>query len=204
VQGIFKWGGVAASVILILFAIGSIGAGIWGIHYTRDQLKLEQITGTPDMTPSAIKTEAQQAGLTNVDLPTCSVAGDAVNTGKEAKCFASYMRIHTLLATGGQTYSQMGQYLDANGNQTSDTAKAAKDPKTGKPVPNQARDVWVTYTALSTALNTSYFAETVGVFGIVMGIALLLVGIGFLVLVLGGIERKSTTAATPTPAGAKT
>jgi hypothetical protein len=204
VQGIFKWGGVAASVILILFAIGSIGAGIWGIHYTRDQLKLEQITGTPDMTPSAIKTEAQQAGLTNVDLPTCSVAGEAVNTGKEAKCFASYMRIHTLLATGGQTYSQMGQYLDANGNQTSDTAKAAKDPKTGKPVPNQARDVWVTYTALSTALNTSYFAETVGVFGIVMGIALLLVGIGFLVLVLGGIERKSTTAATPTPAGAKT
>jgi hypothetical protein len=132
------------------------------------------------------------------------VAGEAVNTGKEAKCFASYMRIHTLLATGGQTYSQMGQYLDANGNQTSDAAKAAKDPKTGKPVPNQARDVWVTYTALSTALNTSYFAETVGVFGIVMGIALLLVGIGFLVLVLGGIERKSTTAATPTPAGAKT
>jgi hypothetical protein len=204
VQGIFKWGGVAASVILILFAIGSIGAGIWGIHYTRDQLKLEQITGTPDMTPSAIKTEAQQAGLTNVDLPTCSVAGDAVNTGKEAKCFASYMRIHTLLATGGQTYSQMGQYLDANGNQTSDAAKAAKDPKTGKPVPNQARDVWVTYTALSTALNTSYFAETVGVFGIVMGIALLLVGIGFLVLVLGGIERTPTTAATPTPAAAKT
>jgi hypothetical protein len=203
VQGIFKWGGVAASVILILFAIGSIGAGIWGIHYTRDQLKLEQITGTPDMTPSAIKTEAQQAGLTNIDLPTCSIAGEAVDTGKEAKCFASYMRIHTLLATGGQTYSQMGQYLDANGNQTSDPAKAAKDPKTGKPVPNQARDVWVTYTALSTALNTSYFAETVGVFGIVMGIALLLVGIGFLVLVLGGIERKPTTAATPTPTAAK-
>ena len=97
----------------------------------------------------------------------------------------------------------MGQYLDANGNQTSDTAKAAKDPKTGKPVPNQARDVWVTYTALSTALNTSYFAETVGVFGLVRGIALL-VGIGFLVLVLGGIERTPTTAATPTPAAAKT
>jgi hypothetical protein len=36
------------------------------------------------------------------------------------------------------------------------------------------------------------------VFGIVMGIALLLVGIGFLVLVLGGIERKPATAATPT------
>ena len=115
-RGIFKWGGIAASVILIAFGIGSIGAGVFGIHYTRDQLKLEQITGTPDMTPSAIKTEAQQAGLTNVDLPTCSVAGEKVDTGKEAKCFASYMRIHTLEASGGQTYAQMGQYLDANGN----------------------------------------------------------------------------------------
>jgi len=200
VQGVFKWGGIAASVILILFGIGSIGAGVWGIQYTRDQLELEQITGSPDMTPGAIETEAQQAGLTNVDLPTCSVAGEKVDTGSEAKCFASYMRIHTLEATGGQTYAQMGQYLDANGNQTSDAAKAAKDPKTGKPVPNQARDIWVTYTAISTALNTSYFAEAVGVFGIIIGVALLLVGIGFLVLVLGGIERRPATAGSPSPA----
>ena len=91
----------------------------------------------------------------------------------------------------------MGQYLDANGNQTSDPAKAAKDPKIGKPVPNQARDVWVTYTALSTALNTSFFPKTVGVFGIVMGIALLLVGIGFLVLTLGVIEQKPAADAAP-------
>jgi len=200
VQGVFKWGGIAASVILILFGIGSIGAGIWGIHYTRDQLRQEQIVGSPDMTPSAIETEAEQAGLTNVPLPSCSVAGEKVDTGQEAKCFASYMRVHTLEATGGQTYAQMGQYLDANGNQTSDPAKAAKDPKTGKPVPNQARDIWVTYTAISTALNTSYFAEAVGVFGIIMGVALLLVGIGFLVLVLGGMERRPATAASPSPA----
>jgi hypothetical protein len=152
VQGIFKWGGVAASVILILFAIGSIGAGIWGIHYTRDQLKLEQIVGSPDMTPSAIKTEAQQAGLTNVDLPTCSVAGETVDTGEEAKCFASYMRVHTLEATGGQVYSEMPRFLDKNGKPTSDEAQAAKDPATGAPVANHARDLWVTYTALSTAL----------------------------------------------------
>jgi len=200
VQGVFKWGGIAASVILILFGIGSIGAGIWGIHYTRDQLRQEQIVGSPDMTPSAIETEAEQAGLTNVPLPSCSVAGEKVDTGQEAKCFASYMRVHTLEATGGQTYAQMGQYLDADGNQTSDPAKAAKDPKTGKPVPNQARDIWVTYTAISTALNTSYFAEAVGVFGIIMGVALLLVGIGFLVLVLGGMERRPATAASPSPA----
>ena len=50
---------------------------------------------------------------------------------------------------------------------------------------------------VSTALNTSFFAETVGVFGIVMGIALLLVGIGFLVLTLGVIEQKPEADAAP-------
>jgi hypothetical protein len=200
VRSTFKWGGIAASVILILFGVGSIGAGIWGIHYTRDQLKLEQIVGSPDMTPDAIKTEVQQAGLTNVDLPTCSVAGETVDTGSEAKCFGSYMRIHTLLATGGQVYAEMPRFLDKDGKPTNDEAQAAKDPATGAPVANHARDIWVTYTSLSTALNTSYFAETVGVFGIIMGIALLLVGIGFLVLVLGGMEAKPETAATPSPA----
>ena len=203
-SSIFKWGGIAASVILIIFAVGSIGVGIWGINYTRDHLKQEQIVGSPDMTPSAIKTEAQQAGLTNVSLPTCSVANQTVDTGSEAKCFASYMRIHTLEASGGQTYSQMGRFLDKNGKPTSDESQAAKDPKTGAPVSNQARDIWVTYTALSTALNTSYLAESIGVFGIVMGIALLLVGIGFLVLVLGVLEPKPATAVAPTAAPANT
>jgi hypothetical protein len=156
------------------------------------------------MTPSAIKSEAQKAGLTNVSLPTCSIANQTVNTGSEAKCFASYMRIHTLEATGGQTYAEMGRFLDKNGKPTSDENQAAKDPKTGQPVENGLRNLWVTETALTTALNVSYFAESIGVFGIVMGIALLLTGIGFLVLVLGGLERKEPAAsAAPTPATAK-
>ena len=192
---LFEYGGIAASVILIAFGAGSIALGAWGMNNVRDNLKLEQITGSPDMTPSAIKTEAQQAGLTNVSLPTCNVAGEKIDTGSEARCFASYMRIHTLEATDGQVYSEMGRFLDANGNQTSDEAQAAKDPKTGAPVANHARDIWVTYTALSTALNTSYFAERVGVFGIVMGVALLLTGIGFLILTLGGALRQRDAAA---------
>ena len=46
--------------------------------------------------------------------------------------------------------------------------------------------MWVTETALTTALNTSFFAERVAYFSIVMGVALLLTGIGFLVLTVGG------------------
>jgi len=201
---IFKWGGIAASVILIAFGIGSIAVGGWGISYTRDQLQKEQIVGSPDMTPDAIKSEGEKAGLTNVDYPTCDVAGETVDTGQEAKCFASYMRIHALEATGGQSYAEMGRFLDENGKPTSDESQAAKDPKTGQPVENGLRNLWVNETALATALNVSFFAEMIGVFSIVMGIALLLTGIGFLVLTLGGLERGRAPETAPAPATAKT
>ena len=196
---IFKWGGIAASIMLIAFGAGSLALGVWGVNNVRDNLKLEQITGSPDMTPAAIKAEGKKAGLTGVTYPTMSVAGETIDTGAEAHAFASYMRIHALEATGGQTYSQMGRFLDVKGNPTSDETQAAKDPKTGQPVENGLRNLWVTETALTTALNMSYFAERVGVFGIVMGIALLLTGIGFLVLTLGGLERKPAAAREAAP-----
>jgi len=196
-RNLFKYGGIAASVVLIVFGAVSIGLGAWGINNVRDNLKLEQISGSPDMTPAAIKAEGQKAGLTGVTYPSCSVANQSVDTGSEAHCFASYMRIHALEATGGQTYAQMGRFLDAKGNPTSDETKAAKDPKTGQPVENGLRNLWVTETSLATALNVSYFAERVGVFGIVMGIALLLTGIGFLVLTLGGALEREPAAAAP-------
>ena len=59
---------------------------------------------------------------------------------------------------------------------------AAVDPKSGKPMENPARNIWINATALSTALNTAYFAESVATFSVVMGLALLLTGIGFLVV----------------------
>src|SRR5213079_3141982 len=151
----------------------------------RTSLGQEQIAGTPDMTPQAIAKEAKAADLKNVALPTKSVAGQTIDTGAEARTFAQYMRIHTLEATGGQTYAQMPRFATADGKGTNDAKAALKDPKSGRPVDNAARNVWVTETALSTALNTSYFAENVALFSIVMGIALLLTGFGFGVMALG-------------------
>jgi len=185
VKKLFAYGGIGASIILIAFGIGAAWVGVSGRDQVRSNLKLERITGTPDMTPAAIKAEAAKAGLKNVSLPSCNVADKAVNTGARAHCFASYMRIHALEATGGQVYAQLGQYLDKSGKATSDKALAAKDPKTGQPVANPVRNVWITETALSTALNQAFFAEQVSYFGIVTGIALLLTGVGFLVLAFG-------------------
>jgi hypothetical protein len=174
-----RYGGIAASIILIAFGIGAITLAVNGRSDVRDQTAREQIVGTPDMTPAAIKAEAAKAGLKNVDLPTCSVAGQKVDTGSEARCFAQYMRVHTLEATGGQTYAQMPRYATADGKGTNDEAAAVKNEKTGGPLDNPARNIWVTETALTTALQTSYFAEQVSLFTIVMGVALLLIGIGF-------------------------
>jgi hypothetical protein len=201
---LFTLGGLVASVVLIAFGAGAIAIGASGHSEVRDSVKRERIVGTPDMTPAAIKAEAGKAGLRGVDLPSCNVAGKNVNTGSRAKCFAQYIRIHTLEATGGQTYSQMARYAGKNGQPTNDEKAAAVDPKSGKPVDNPKRNIWITSTALSTALNTSYFAEQVAVFSIVMGIALLLTGIGFLVLTVGVLRRREPAAAAvaATPAGA--
>jgi hypothetical protein len=192
----FQAGGVIAGVLLVLFGIGAMAIGFSGRSEVNSDVKREAIVGSPDMTPSGIKQEAAQAGLKNISLPSCSVANKAITTGDEAKCFASYMRIHTLEATGGYTYSQMGRFQAlpnapksqlAVGGGTDNSQYAAKDPKTGQPVANGARDLWVTETALTTALNTSFFAGRVALFSIVMGFALFLVGIGFLVLTYLGV-----------------
>src|SRR5215216_6197485 len=181
---VFEIGGVVAAAILIAFGVTTIVMGFNGRATVRDSLKQEQIVGTPDMTPAAIAAAAKEAGLpANIDLPTVAVADKPINTGDRARAFASYMRIHALEATGGKTYAEMPRFATADGKGTNDPAQAEKGPS-GRPLDNPARQVWITETALSTALNTSYMAEQLSIFGMVVGVALLLTGIGLLVLTL--------------------
>jgi hypothetical protein len=191
---IFEIGGVAAAAILIAFGIATIVMGFNGRATVRDSLKQEQIVGTPDMTPAAIAAAAKEAGLpANIDLPTVAVADKAINTGERARAFAGYMRIHALEATGGLTYAQMPRFATDDGKGTNDPALATKD-ENGQPVSNGARNIWVTETALATALNMSFMAERLSLFSIVIGVALLLAGLGFGILAVGGALRNPQTA----------
>ncbi len=179
----FEYGGIAASLVLVAFGIAAIVLGVNGRSTVHSNLAQEAIVGTPDMTPSAIKAEAKQAGLpASIKLPTVAVAGKAINTGSRARAFATYMRIHTLEATHGYTYAQMGRFTAKPGTPSSQLAEgggtnnpkyALVDPKTTQPIANGARDIWLTETGLTTALNTSFMAEQLANFGIVVGIALL-------------------------------
>jgi hypothetical protein len=215
---IFEIGGIAAAVVLIGFGIASIVMGASGGNTVRNSLAEQKIVGTPDMTPAAITAEAKKAHLdtSKLAIPSCSVAGEAVDSGSSARCFAQYMTIHALMATGGLYYSQMPRYATANGEGTNEEAKALKSPK-GTPVDNPAREVWIQETALATGLNTSYMATQVSLFGIVVGIALLLSGFGFAILAIGGAlgnpdsarrfkrpraEGVSSPGVTPSPSGA--
>lgn len=201
----FEIGGIVAAAILVAFGIAAIVMGFNGRSTVQSSLKLEQIVGSPDMTPAGIRAEAKQAGLdfSKIQFPTLAVAGKSINTGDRARAFAGYMRIHTLEATGGLTYAQMGRYAakpgtsvkftDGHGG-TNDPKYALVDTQTKQPVDNGARNIWVTETALTTALNASYMASQLALFGIVVGVALLLAGLGFGILAIGGALRSRELA----------
>ena len=165
---VWRYGGLAASIVLIAFGVGAVAMGIDGRDRVSGDLAKEKIVGTPDS----------------------SIPGQLVDTGAEAEAFADVMRRHTLEATEGRTYAEMPRFLDASGKPVEDEAQAAKDPKTGEPVENGARSIWISSTAFQTALRTAYFAESVATFAIVMGIAMLLTGTGFLVLTLRLLRRR--------------
>src|SRR5262245_11682760 len=189
---ILEIGGVIAGVVLIAFGVAALVLAHNGKNTIASELKFQQITGSPDMTPTAIKAEvAGQKWAADYALPTCDVAGVAITNGDQARCFGQYMKVHTLEATQGVPYALMGRYvalpdapksaLTADGA-TSDPKYAQLDPTTQQPLTNHARDIWVTYTSLTGALNASYMAEQMANFGIVVGIALLLSGLGFVIL----------------------
>jgi hypothetical protein len=218
---VFEIGGLVAAAVLIVFGVVAIAMGVNGQNTVNSNLKQQQIVGEPTFTPSAYKAVVAKSGVKNVPIPSCSVANTQVTNGSTARCFAEYVQSDALMATGGYYFSQMGIYTAAPGapksqlmpgGGTDNVKYAALDPKTKQPVQNGARNIWVTETALTTALNTAYMADRLALFGIVVGVALLLTGIGFAILSIAGAlrsrelgfgfshDKQSAASGTPQPA----
>jgi hypothetical protein len=169
---LLRLGGYLSGGVLIAFGIAVIALGVYAFTFTRDSIEEEGIVfGSAD--DPAVAEHAEQW------------AGEQVRTGRQALAFAEIMREHTLASTGGLTYAEMGRFQSAadpaDPAGTNDEAAAAKD-ENGEPISNAARDLWVTETALTTALNVGFMAEMLSLFSIVIGVALLLAGIGFVIL----------------------
>jgi hypothetical protein len=193
---LLRIGGYVSGGLLIFFGIAVIVLGVWGFAFTRDHIEREGITFGPIEDP-AVAEHAEQW------------AGEPVDSGRKALAMAEIMREHTLSSTGGLTYAEMGQYQSAENPSdpvgTNDPEAAAKD-ENGDPISNSARNIWVTETALATALDMGFMSEMLSIFSIIVGIALLLTGIGLVILAKAvfGRWRTDTQAAlsAPTPATA--
>lgn len=185
-----EYGGILAGIVLVVFGVVAIAMGANARSTVRDSLKNEQIV-FGDVADPAVAKYAE------------NWAGEQVTTGEQARAFAQIIHEHATDAAGGLTYAQMGRFLAADDptdlKGTSDENAALKDDE-GNPVPNNARNTWVTATSLSTALNTSYMAENLALFGMVVGVALLLSGIGFIILALRVLGAPATSTQSA-PAG---
>ena len=193
---LLRIGGYVSGGVLIFFGIAVIALGIWGFAFTRDHIEREGITFGPIEDP-AVAEHAEQW------------AGEPVDTGRKALAQAEIMREHTLSNTGGLTYAEMGQYQSADDPSdpagTNDPEAAATD-ESGEPISNSARSIWVTETALATALDMGFMSEMLSIFSIVVGVALLLTGIGLVILAKAVFGRwrtdAQTASSTPVPGAA--
>ena len=190
-------GGYISGGLLVFFGVATIALGIWGFTFTRDHIEREGITFGPIEDPAV----AEHAP---------DWAGEPVDTGRKALAQAEIMREHTLSNTGGLTYAEMGQYQSAENPSdpvgTNDPEAAAQD-ENGEPISNGARNIWVTETALATALDMGFMSEMLSIFSIIVGIALLLTGIGLVILAKavfgrpGQAGEASSRAVVPEPTG---
>jgi hypothetical protein len=181
---LWEYGGFAAGGLLVLFGVVAIFLGVNGFTTVRDSVADEQIF---------FSTQADEDPAT--DRYASQWYGEQVKSGDQARAFAQIMRTHQLERTEGLAYAEMGRYQSAAAPDdpagTSDEEAALKD-ESGQPVSNGARQSWVTAVAITTALNTSYMAEQLSIFGIVVGVALLLTGVGLVIVAfaLFGRERE--------------
>jgi hypothetical protein len=100
-----------------------------------------------------------------------------VKSASSARVMADIINEHSLKATGGLTYAEMGRFVNKEGTPigTNDEAAAVKDAN-GKPVSNNLRNTALTAANLRTSLYTSIMA---------FNVADLVVGLGLMILVTG-------------------
>jgi hypothetical protein len=156
----------AFPIALMILGIVFLGAGFYTVvrgFDAKDQVRTE-------LRAQAITTPAD-----------ASMPNKLVDNPATAKSMADIINHHSLDATGGKTYSELGRYLAKDGGDTNDEAAAVKDAS-GKPVANPVRNTAFQAATLRTSLYTSIMAWNVS--DLVIGLGAMIAAVGF---ALGGL-----------------
>jgi hypothetical protein len=154
---------IGLMIIGLVFLAGGIYTVTQGLDaraQVRDELVTQAIT-TPE-----------DASIPNV----------AVTDAATAQSMADIIGVHSLEATGGRSYAELGRYLTPDGTDTSDETLALKD-EAGNPVPNPIRNVAFQATSLRTSLYTSVMAFKVS--ELVIGLGVMVALLGFVIVGVG-------------------
>lgn len=143
-----------SSILATVAGLILVAGGVWGMCFTYQNIKAEKIITPED----------------------ASIPGQQVLGPLTLKSQADIIRHHTLNMTGGKTYAEMPRMiekLDASGEPVLDAE--------GKPVmlPNDARNIWITATALTTALHLGILTYGFSAIVILLGLISLWNGLIF-------------------------
>ena len=134
-----------------------VGGAIWGIVFTYQNIARENIT-TPD---------------------DASIPGVPVRGPFTLKAQADIIRTHVLKTTKGKTFAEMPRQIP----KVDESGQSVLD-ESGKPtmIANTARDLWITATTLTTALNLGIITYTFSGFILLFGLISIWTGIVFYIL----------------------
>ena len=151
---------IISSILAVLVGVIMVIGGAWGVMFTYQNVAGEKIVTTED----------------------ASIPNKPVRDPMTLKAQADVIRKHVLNTTNGKTYAEMPQQvakLDASGSAILGTD--------GKPemIPNAARNIWITATTLTTALNLGIIAYLISGLTILFGLSSIWIGVVF-----GSLSKK--------------
>ena len=150
-----RWSGIGTA----LAGAGLVSVGLWARREVRTTLARERIFSS--------------SGNDAESVP--------VTSGSAARSLAEVIRRSTLESAGGRTYAETELYVDSDARPTSDRERAVVDERTGQPVENPERTLWVQATALQSALMQAYMGSRIAELKIGLGAALAAAGTGITV-----------------------
>ena len=187
-----------------VFGIGAIITGLDGRSTVQDDLKQEQIVGTPTCRrlPSR-RAPRRRDSRRAIELPTVAVAGQAIDTGAaRAASPPTSGSIRSRRPAARPTRSCRASRRPT-GRDSTTSLRPSRTRRASRSRTRSATSL-ITATALETALNTSYMAEQLSLFGIVVGRRAAVAGIGLGILPrcsssaeLGGARRPSAVSPPP-------